>query len=528
LGLAAGLGDQLWYTLTGAAGCNDGKIVAFSTVNDSASVYPLPSGLAAPANIVEGADAQRMWFTLQHGTYAVSSVSGTDTFSPYKVSGAPPASGIALGSDHRAWFGLSAGFIGAVTTTGSTAITRYRLHSAADVVGSTAAGADGNIWFANAGSNGSAYGIGKISVSGVGTDYLTKFRTKDVARGVGGVMWFTVAGQSKVGFVSTVGTDLTLFGQGISGIPNQIVTGPDGNEYFDELVPGTGQAAVAKITPAGSVTEYALPYGFNPGGLAVGPDGNIWVIDQEHDQLGQLILPPSTTLDYYRFETGVAGQPITTVVDSSAHPRSGSVLSGTPSYSAAVPVASVPSSGVADKLSLQFNTGDSLVFSYPFPFQTLDDATLEFWVYPSSAEGPQEQDIIWGTVGTGDQNRFLIAINNNGTGTVGLNYRDPSGVAHLLGTSTTAIPYNKWTFLAFVKRGSTYSIYVNDSATKGATLLESTVTDTSPNLPNSPGWTINGRIVESPYNCCQFDGLLDEVRISDAALSPSEFLVAKP
>ncbi len=69
-----------------------------------------------------------------------------------------------------------------------------------------------------------------------------------------------------------------------------------------------GQAAVAKITPAGSVTEHALPYGLSPGGVAVGPDGNVWVIDQNHDQLGQLVVPLSSTSDYYRFESGVSGQ----------------------------------------------------------------------------------------------------------------------------------------------------------------------------------------------------------------------------
>jgi streptogramin lyase/N-acetylneuraminic acid mutarotase len=292
ISLAAGIGGQLWYTLSGAPACNDGDIMSFSTVNASVTPYPVPSGIVTPANIVEGYDGERMWFTLQRGVYALGSVTRTGTFDRYKVAGGPPTSGIALGPDHRAWFGLSAGFIGAVATTGATAITRYRLHSADDLVASTAAGADGNIWFANAGSNGTTYGIGKISVGGISTDYHTGLRAKDVARGVGSVMWFTVAGQSKVGFLSTTGTDLTVFSQGISGIPNQIVAGPDGNEYFDEIVPSTGQAAVAKITPEGVVTEYALPYGFNPGGIAVGPDANVWVIDTDHDQLGELVVPP--------------------------------------------------------------------------------------------------------------------------------------------------------------------------------------------------------------------------------------------
>ncbi len=57
---------------------------------------------------------------------------------------------------------------------------------------------------------------------------------------------------------------------------------------------GTGQSAIAKITTNGVVTEYALPYGFSPSAITVGPDGNIWVLDTAHDQLGQLVVPKTT------------------------------------------------------------------------------------------------------------------------------------------------------------------------------------------------------------------------------------------
>src|SRR5216683_3090428 len=52
-----------------------------------------------------------------------------------------------------------------------------------------------------------------------------------------------------------------------------IVTGPDGNLWFTEQEAGK----VAKMTPAGVFTEYAVPtYVAGPHGIATGPDGDIW------------------------------------------------------------------------------------------------------------------------------------------------------------------------------------------------------------------------------------------------------------
>jgi hypothetical protein len=48
--------------------------------------------------------------------------------------------------------------------------------------------------------------------------------------------------------------------------------------------------------------------------------------------------------------------------------------------------------------------------------------------------------------------------------------------------------------------------------------LTSQVTDVAPNLPNSTGWTINGRIATQPDSCCQFTGLIDEIRLSNVTV----------
>jgi hypothetical protein len=186
---------------------------------------------------------------------------------------------------------------------------------------------------------------------------------------------------------------------------------------------------------------------------------------------------------------------VSTAVDSSGNNLNGSLLSGNPTYSSNVPVG-------GGNFSLQLGTNDSLSFGYAFPFQTLTNATLQFQVNISSFGA--NYNPFWTTLGSGDTNRFNIQIVN---GFAAIDYREPSGTLHQLGTSSVPLVLNQWSILDFVKQGDTYSIFVNGVQT-------SQVTDTSPNLPTSTGWTINGRIATQPTDCCQFIGLLDEIQLS--------------
>jgi virginiamycin B lyase len=58
------------------------------------------------------------------------------------------------------------------------------------------------------------------------------------------------------------------------GQNSKIVAGPDGNMWFTE----EGAKDVAKITPAGVITEYELPGTESPIGIAPGPEGRMWVV----------------------------------------------------------------------------------------------------------------------------------------------------------------------------------------------------------------------------------------------------------
>ncbi len=153
-------------------------------------------------------------------------------------------------------------------------------------------------------------------------------------------------------------------------------------------------------------------------------------------------------------------------------------------------------------------------FNYVFPFQNSTAATLEFWVYTSTTA---EQDIFWTTsaVSSGDTNRFNIGLYN---GYLFGDYRDPNGALHpVFDGGSVGVALNQWNFIALEKNGNTYTSYVNN-------VLNTTVTDASPYLPTSTGWTINGRSTMQPYGCVQFSGLLDNVALYSQALTTSQFL----
>jgi hypothetical protein len=108
------------------------------------------------------------------------------------------------------------------------------------------------------------------------------------------------------------------------------------------------------------------------------------------------------TIALYSFETGPNRAPVTTVFDSSGNGLNGSTLSGAPTYSSNTPVG-------GGNFSLQLGVSDSASFTYAFPFQTLKDATLQFWVNPTNLGNTNP---FWTTLGSGDTNRFNIQIVN--------------------------------------------------------------------------------------------------------------------
>jgi streptogramin lyase len=96
-------------------------------------------------------------------------------------------------------------------------------------------------------------------------------RPTNITTGPDGNLWFTENGSSKVAKITTAGT-LTEYGP-VQTTPQGIANGPDGYLWFTDSTPSAG---VDRISTTGEETPHSLPSGSSPFGIATGPDGNLW------------------------------------------------------------------------------------------------------------------------------------------------------------------------------------------------------------------------------------------------------------
>ena len=184
--------------------------------------------------------------------------------------------------------------------------------------GMLAAGPEGAVWFAGGGVLGRIGADGKI-------DELTlpgqEGYPQDMVLGPDGNFWITTS--AEVDRVSTAGaiSRFPMAGQG--EVPGKIVVGPDGNLWFTlwvpaHKVPGVeerfGDAYLVRITPNGEMTRFELPGPASErkwalGGIAAGPDGDVWFTDPSLGRIGK-ISPASGAITEYDLE--VAPYAITT------------------------------------------------------------------------------------------------------------------------------------------------------------------------------------------------------------------------
>jgi len=140
-----------------------------------------------------------------------------------------------------------------------------------------ATGSDKKVWFTEQG----VARIGRITQNGVITEYAIPSGSSGIdiaprASGTlaGGTLWFTEI--SKIGKISTSTghvTELPLpSGDFADG---GIAMGPDGDMWFTDH----HSNSIGRITPTGTVTEYLLPTaGADPLDIVAGPDGNLWFV----------------------------------------------------------------------------------------------------------------------------------------------------------------------------------------------------------------------------------------------------------
>lgn len=72
-------------------------------------------------------------------------------------------------------------------------------------------------------------------------------------------------------------------------MPIGITAGRDGNVWFTE----SATDRVVRVTPAGAITEYALPTpAGGPHEIVAGPDGNLWLTERGGNKIARVVVSP--------------------------------------------------------------------------------------------------------------------------------------------------------------------------------------------------------------------------------------------
>src|SRR4051794_3738471 len=261
--IAAGPDGNLWFSERGAA--------RIGRITPSGQITEFSAGLAPDAQVnglTAGPDGN-VWFTEEGRVVGRITPAGEITEYAAPAGGLPR--GIASGPDGQLWIGLGpGGQIGHLGVDGSGAASFGGLTSGAsadDIV----AGPDGNLWVTEfSGSR-----IARVSPGGQVAEFPVGPLSgpRSIAVGPDGALWFTVQKANAVGRVTTDGQMQTFTGGLAGGAgPVDLTAGPDGNLWVTVVTKYLG-SRIARVTPAGEITELLLDDGVDAAGIATGPDG---------------------------------------------------------------------------------------------------------------------------------------------------------------------------------------------------------------------------------------------------------------
>ena len=111
-----------------------------------------------------------------------------------------------------------------------------------------------------------------------------------ITRGPDGNVWFTEWAGNKVGRITPAGT-ITEFRIPFQSGAEDITAGPDGNVWFSEWGYGlNSDNNVGRVTPTGVITEFPVGGGAQtwPFGITTGPDGNLWFTEFAAKRIGRM------------------------------------------------------------------------------------------------------------------------------------------------------------------------------------------------------------------------------------------------
>jgi virginiamycin B lyase len=275
----AAVNNALWF-----AEHDTGKMVRFPQ-NGVASIYAIPSS-GISVNAVAAGRQGDVWFAAFNQAI-VGRVTASGTFRLFSTGTVNNASnGMVLGLDGNMWFASNTRGLGRTTPAGVTAF--FPIVNNTDQPTTVAVGGDGNIWYVE--RNGD--NVGRSTANGNIAEFPAGFagfsNSFGVAIGPDGRLWFCDTARKRIGRMNLNGSGLTYFSAGLTGSPVSIVTGPDNFLYFGEL-----EGRIGRISMAGNITEYPIPgvagtANFPVRGITVGPQGNIWFVNDLKSQVGRL------------------------------------------------------------------------------------------------------------------------------------------------------------------------------------------------------------------------------------------------
>ena len=228
----------------------------------------------------------------------------------------------------------------------------------------------------------------------------------------------------------------------------------------------------------------------------------------------------AATVAYWRFEEGKADSPAGgyfSVLDSSGNGLDGTAING-PVYRADVANHVVPYTADPNTLSLQFNgTSQRIMIPDNSKFVLTHSLTLEAYIKPLAASNVG-QIVFRGDDRSGFDAYWLYVQNNNVI-------FDIENAAQQFAYVIAPLPsLNTWMDVAGTLDDKTGAMRIYINGIQRASAVTS-VRPMGPMDPNaSPGIGIGN--TQSGNYSEYFDGLIDEVRISDVALAPSQLLFA--
>ncbi len=319
--IITGPDGNLWYTTWGAQ--KYGSITPAGVVHEK--TFPGYNG----RELITGAEGN-FWFPAATSTtMGIDKMTSSGRITEYTIASGEPRH-LAQGPEGNIWFvGAKEGIVGKMTPTGT--VTEYTLKLAsgrlAPLSGITA-GPEGDMWATAYGGVGYSASIWKITPSGGLTEFQTHHENgtpKAILAGPDGNLWF-IDGADRIGKVTASGV---ISEYSLPYQPLALAVGPDRELWYTTL-----NNKIAKITTSGTITEYSLPTGSEPYGIAAGPDGKIWYTTYESSKIGTMttagtITEPTETLApmqagvsctptlkagcrrlkyYYATETGATGE----------------------------------------------------------------------------------------------------------------------------------------------------------------------------------------------------------------------------